>query len=77
MTNDNANLKTLHKAMQAIIAANDAAGWPTREIEVATKRVEMALNVCIMNKPAGYIMEMLSLEIAKLEEAKAATEKKG
>lgn len=76
MINDNANLKTLHGAMKAIVAANDKAGWPSPEIERATKQVEMALNVCVMNKPSEITMRLLSEYVAKLEAAKGA-ERKG
>jgi hypothetical protein len=70
MINDNADLKTLHKAMQAIVAANDAAGWPSPEIEEATKRVAFALGVCVMNEPSETVMRLLGEAMAKLDAAR-------
>lgn len=70
-SNGRDHFKQLHRAMKAVVEAQDAAGWTSPEVERLTARVLMGLWCCANNDPIPKtILDGLREDMAALEAAR-------
>ena len=56
MTDQRDRFRTMLEEMTAWCDEQEAAGWPSSEMEVAAKRVSMWLWICARNKPVNPVI---------------------